>query len=89
MPAVLHVGIILINYIFILQVHVANVPLRTFAVCSHSSIVEDDTTDVPELGPNVHGVLLLQIMTWINCTVIVEEKVKSSLPFEPFKSPPC
>ena len=40
--------IILIKSVFILQVPAANVPLKIFAVCSHSSIAADDTTDVQE-----------------------------------------
>lgn len=70
MPAVL------INDILILQVHVANAPHKTTVVCSRSSIAEDDTTDVQGPGPNVCGVLLLQIMMQINCLAIVEEEVK-------------
>lgn len=54
--------VILIKSIFTLQVPAANVPLKTFAVFSHSFIAVDDTTAVQELSPDDLGVLLLQIM---------------------------
>lgn len=73
-------GIILIDYYsYILQVDAANAPLKTFAVCSRLSIVEDDTTDVLGLGPGDRGAPPLQIMMWINCLDIVAGEVKSSL----------
>jgi len=44
------------------EVHAENVPPKTFAVFSRSSIAADDTTAVQELGPDDRGALLLQIM---------------------------
>lgn len=49
-------------------------PLATTVVCSRSSIVADDTTAVLELTPGGHGVLSLQTMTKIKCTVGVEDE---------------
>ena len=54
------------------QAHAANEPLVTSVACSHSSTAADDTTAVPELGPNVHGVQQLQIMTQINSLVTAQ-----------------
>ena len=53
---------ILIKSVFILQVPAANVPLKIFAVCSHSSIAADDTIAVQESTLDGLGALLLQIM---------------------------
>ena len=72
---------ILIKSIFILQVPAVNVPLKIFAVCSHSFIAADDTTAVQESSPDGLGVLLLQIMMQINCLVTVEEEVFKELTF--------
>ena len=44
-------------------------------VCSRSFTVADDTLAVLQSIPeDARGVLSLQVMTWINCMVIVEDE---------------
>jgi len=61
-------------FCFVLQVLVEHAPQLVTAVFSRSSIAGDDTTAVPGLGPSAHGAQLLQTMTMINFTVIVEDE---------------
>ena len=71
-PLTMH-NILIILFLALFQGLVLCKLLAKTAVCSRSSIAEDDTRVVPAWDPNGHGARLLQITTKIRCGVTVQE----------------